>query len=227
MNSSCIVLFIKTPIKGRVKTRLADDIGSVHALNIYKCFIDDIINAAAQTGFELKIFFDPPDSKSLIKKWLKQEFDYQVQTGSDLGEKMSAAFQTVFSAKFNRAVLIGSDIPDLPESHIRDAINRLKTHDAVIGPATDGGYYLIGFRSDTFLPDIFKDISWSTDTVYAKTLRNLEKCGLTVHILPQWRDVDTYADLVALADSLSNFKSVAKETNKYFNRFRTSLMPEN
>ncbi|MCU0599664.1 MAG: TIGR04282 family arsenosugar biosynthesis glycosyltransferase [Desulfobacterales bacterium] len=215
MNLPAIILFIKAPIPGKVKKRLAASIGSVHAMGLYKCFVKDITRTAMQTGFHLKIFYHPPENFDLICKMFENDHVYHPQSGQDLGEKMANAFCEVFAEKHNRAVLIGSDIPDLPEKLITKAMTELGNHDAVIGPSHDGGYYLIGFRSDTFTADIFKDISWSTDAVCSETTRKLYEKKLSVHLLPIWRDVDTYADLMDLADSLRNSISSADTTHSY------------
>jgi len=218
LDLSCIILFIKAPIAGQVKTRLAKSIGHDHVINIYKCFIKDIVGTAIQTSFQVKIFYYPPGSEHLIKNWVGNKFEYHIQIGSDLGEKMANAFRTVFNKKINQAVLIGSDIPDLPKQFIEEAFLKLKSQDAVIGPSKDGGFYLIGFRSDAFIKNAFKDIIWSRDTVYANTLQKLSELGLHVHILPTWRDIDTYADLKELRTSLLNLESSARETLKYLQK---------
>ena len=100
-----------------------------------------------------------------------------------------------FSEGASRAVLIGSDIPDLPPKLLNDALASLLENNAAIGPAKDGGYYLIGFRSETFHPDIFRGIAWSTDTVFSRTMQIFEQAHQKVSLLPPWRDVDTIDDL--------------------------------
>jgi len=217
-NSSCVMVFVKAPIPGMVKTRLAAVLGPDHAANLYACFAKDVIRSANHPDFNLKIFYHPPGSKKLIKKLLGNEVDYSVQSGKNLGEKMANAFRKVFSDKFTRAVLIGSDIPDLPGRLISEALSVLTQHDAVIGPSVDGGFYLIGFRSGAFNGDIFKNISWSTDLVYAHTFYKMAAHGLDIHILPKWRDIDTCEDLVDLAASFSSSKTLAEETKKYLKR---------
>lgn len=223
-NSSCIILFIKAPIAGQVKTRLAESIGHDQAVKIYRCFIKDIIRTAAQTLFQIKLFYHPPGSEQLLNDWLGNKFDYYVQIGSDLGEKMTNAFQAVFEERIAQAVLIGSDIPDLPKQLIDEAFLKLKTQDAVIGPSNDGGFYLIGFRSDSFSADVFKDIKWSRDTVYVNITNKLDELGLGYHILPQWRDIDTHADLMELANSLSHLKSSASETLRHLQKSGISVL---
>jgi hypothetical protein len=109
---------------------------------------------------------------------------------------MANAFIRSFSKGFHRVILVGAGIPDLPEKIIDDAFSNLQKYPAVIGPALDGGYYLLEFNSNTFIPDVFEDIPWGTDRVYEQTLTGFEKKRLQVHTLPIWRDIDTYKDLV-------------------------------
>ena len=111
---------------------------------------------------------------------------------------MENAFAHLFSSGFERGLLIGSDIPDLPHELIEEAFSALDEKDAVIGPASDGGYFLIGFRHSTFLRDIFRGIAWSTGSVYRETMEIFEKAGYRVHVLHEWSDVDTIDDLRSL-----------------------------
>jgi glycosyltransferase A (GT-A) superfamily protein (DUF2064 family) len=115
----------------------------------------------------------------------------------------------------SRAVLIGSDIPDLPESILSEAFRSLDDHDAVLGPARDGGYYLIGFRRDTFVPDVFRGIEWSTDRVFAETRRKLEQATRSVYLLPEWSDVDTPEDLRDLKERNEGTAFAKSRTMKY------------
>jgi rSAM/selenodomain-associated transferase 1 len=127
-------------------------------------------------------------------------YSYWPQRGHDLGERMKNSFIDAWHEGYTYTVTIGSDIPDLPRSFIEDAFIKLQTHDAVIGPAIDGGYYLIGFRRDTFFPGVFEGITWGTETVYEKTLNKLAMSGLSVGLLPEWYDVDTPDDLRSLCE---------------------------
>jgi glycosyltransferase A (GT-A) superfamily protein (DUF2064 family) len=112
---------------------------------------------------------------------------------------MYAAFRRAF-LHCRRAVLIGTDTPDLPRSLLEKAFSSLKTHDAVIGPALDGGYYLIGLSSDSLLPDLFQGLPWGSALVFELTRHVLEEHGLEFHVLPRWRDIDEYEDLAAFFD---------------------------
>jgi uncharacterized protein len=195
-----ILLFIKAPAKGQVKTRLAVALGEDAAVQLYQRFVQDILDTLEQTGTPVMICYYPPDSRNAVVTWLGPGKQYLPQEGRDVGERMENAFRQAFTRGFSRAVLIGSDIPDLPAPLINEALAALHMHDAVIGPARDGGYYLIGFKNDTFFPGVFSGISWSTGTVFRSTMQAFGKAGKRVHELSPWRDVDTIEDLKDLAD---------------------------
>jgi len=169
----------------------------------------------AQGGYPLTIFFYPPQSEQKIAGWLGKEHTFLPQNGDDLGERMKNAFRTVFSQGVASAILIGTDIPDLPARIIDEALTSLTDHDAVVGPAYDGGYYLIGFRADTFLPQAFDGISWSTPDVFAQTLRTLETAGSRVHVLQRWRDIDTFEDIEALFRDSQSTPFMGSATIRY------------
>jgi uncharacterized protein len=194
-----IILFVKAPTRGQVKTRLATTLGEDVALGLYRNFGLDILNTLEQTGPPVRICYDPPGSLKEVTGWLGSGRQYLPQEGSDVGERMENAFHQAFSRGFSRAVLIGSDIPDLPPALFTDALRSLDDHDAVIGPARDGGYYLLGFRNESFLPAVFRGIPWSTGAVFEQTMAIIDRTGRRVHVLPVWQDVDTVQDLKDLA----------------------------
>jgi rSAM/selenodomain-associated transferase 1 len=194
-----IILFVKAPFRGQVKSSLASKLGEDATLELYRNFGLDILDTLKQTGIPVRICFYPPDSGKTVAGWLGPGQQYQPQEGRDMGERMENAFRQAFSRGFSRVVLIGSDIPDLPAPLLDDAMAALLTHHAVIGPARDGGYYLIGFRKDTFFPGVFSGIAWSTGTVFHSTIQAFGRAGQRVHELPLWQDVDTIKDLKDLA----------------------------
>lgn len=194
-----LMVFVKCPVKGNVKTRLAKTVGDEAALDLYRCFVADILAASRRTGFSPHIFFYPPDALRAVIDWLGDDMVYRPQEGNDLGERMMAAFQKAFTG-CSRAVLVGSDSPDLSPDLLHEAFESLKICDAVIGPAGDGGYYLIGFSSAGFSQAPFKGIEWGTPTVFKDTMAILLKNCLNVHVLPAWHDIDEYGDLRALYD---------------------------
>lgn len=190
-----ILLFIKAPLKGRIKSRLAAAIGADAALELYRRFVLDAIDTAGTLALPLRICIYPPDAVAATRTWLGSEQDCVPQQGNDLGERMERAFEQVFQKGHERALLIGSDIPELTGAVMQEALAALDTHDAVLGPAADGGYYLIGFTATSFVPSVFHDIAWSTSTVCDETLGRVRRSGRRVHLLPKLHDIDTKDDL--------------------------------
>jgi rSAM/selenodomain-associated transferase 1 len=145
-----------------------------------------------------KIFFHPDSAKEKLYEWLGAQYSYLPQSGQDLGERIKNAFSYTFRNNIRQAVVIGSDSPDLPADLVNRSFAALDTHDAVIGPASDGGYYLIGFSQTSFLPKAFEKISWSSGSVFEQTLNILEQHQRKTYLLPEWYDVDTLEDLKAM-----------------------------
>lgn len=216
-HNQCILMFVKAPERGTVKSRLAASVGNDIALDLYQCFVRDMMEMITETGYPYIICFHPPDARKRMAQWLGNTRELLPQTGDDLGERMQNAFLEVFSKGYRNAVLIGSDSPDLPGALIDEAFSSLKDHGAVIGPSFDGGYYLIGFRADAFLSGVFDGIPWSTPEVFLRTLDILQKEDFLIHILPQWRDIDTLDDLKALYVNNSDTSFAGSATIKYIN----------
>ncbi|MEO7444673.1 MAG: TIGR04282 family arsenosugar biosynthesis glycosyltransferase [Ferruginibacter sp.] len=183
-----LIIFIRNPRLGKVKTRLAATIGDEKALEVYRRLLQhtwEIVNNVTACVF---IFVTETLEDN---NW--RQFTLVQQEGEKLGEKMSHAFQHVFSEGYKSVVIIGSDCPELLQGHINDAFNALVTGDLVIGPAKDGGYYLLGMRK--FYPGIFENISWSTSKVFEKTIDNARLLNLTVDKLEMLSDLDEVNDM--------------------------------
>jgi rSAM/selenodomain-associated transferase 1 len=193
----CLLIFVKSPEKGKVKVRLSEDIDDDMVLSLYRSFVLDMLDTIRKTGHTFRIFFHPAGSEGKISEWLGRDLSYFPQEGRDLGERMKNALRRTFSDGFSRVLLMGSDVPDLTDEVI-DAAFELNDCDAVIGPSSDGGYYLIGFKSFTFIPEIFEGIPWSTDCVFERTIKILSRYDYKIHVLSEWRDVDRLDDLKAL-----------------------------
>lgn len=219
-----LLLFVKAPIRGRVKSRLAAAIGEDAAVELYENFILDILERMEESGYPIRIFVYPPDSVELVSSWLGKERVCVPQTGNDLGERMEQALKQAFSEGWERAVLIGSDLPDLPSDVICGAFAALDANDAVIGPAADGGYYLIGFNARLFPAGLFHGILWSTETVFQKTQDLLRAAGLRIHVLPQWHDVDTVDDLKTLSERLQGKGCPGSRTSSFLETHRDTLL---
>lgn len=193
-----LLFFVRYPEAGEVKTRLAKIIGSGEAAELYRNFILDMLLRIKSSSLSFKICFSPEKKGVPLIALLGKEYRYAPQRGGDLGEKMKAAFMDSFAEGYERLVLIGSDFPDLPSSFLNEAVDVLNTHDSVIGPALDGGYYLIGFKRSSFVESIFEGMDWGREGVFRETLSMLSDHKQRVHILPAWNDVDTLEDLKQL-----------------------------
>jgi rSAM/selenodomain-associated transferase 1 len=191
----CIIVFVKHPGLTPVKTRLAAEIGKAKAGELYNFFARDILARLARQRADLKVFFYPSSGKRAVRSWLGAGPGYYPQKGADLGARMANAFKEVFSQGYSKALLLGSDSPDLPAKYMADAWRRLKRHDVVLGPTEDGGYYLIGFERNSFDDRVFKGIEWSSDVVYRQTVDAIAGLGMNFGPLAGWLDVDLLDDL--------------------------------
>lgn len=218
-----LLLFIKAPVKGQVKSRLAAAIGEEAALEVYENFILDSIETAKRSGFPYRICYYPFADRAALSGLIGRELSFMPQEGHDLGARMENAFRRTFAEGFTSALLIGSDIPDLPSAAVQNAFESLKKNDVVIGPAADGGYYLIGFNNNSFLPRIFQGIAWGTNTVFQRTLDILMGASFRVHSAPEWKDVDTINDLRALYERSRDTAFGKSRTMTYLVRHREQL----
>jgi uncharacterized protein len=218
-HNNCLLLFVKSPIKGQVKTRLAAETGGDFAVGLYKCFVEDIISLAENLDVHLEVCFCPANRKTTFSEWLGQQYCYNPQVGNNLGDKLRNAFENAFEEGFTNVVAIGSDSPDLPANYLSESVEVLAEYDVAIGPANDGGYYLIGFSKEGFIPEVFDNISWSTDSVFEQTVSILKQHGRKIHLLPLWHDVDTIADLQSL---LLRAKSTAFENSRTYSYLKAN-----
>jgi rSAM/selenodomain-associated transferase 1 len=204
-----LVIFAKAPIPGQVKTRLCPPLTPDEAASLHGSFVLDTLERtkAAIATFRLpavRILACAPSSVHVFFKIMAERHGVRLldQEGPDLGARMHGAFTTCFAHGFTRVVLIGTDVPSLPLSHYRQAFDALAMYDLVLGPAHDGGYYLIGLTRP--VADLFHDIPWSGPQVLAETRDRAAKVGLHSLLLPIWRDIDTIDDLRALIQESAN-----------------------
>lgn len=194
----CLVMFARYPEKGQVKSRLNLDGDESLAADLYRCFIEDLLEELSTGNYQFWMAYDPPERKLDFIKLFGSDFLSGPQRGADLGKRMCNAFTGCFLNGFQSVALIGSDSPDLPARIIEEAFDSLEKSGAVIGPALDGGYYLIGFSRNSFSARVFENMAWSTGRVFAETMRRFREDAVSVHVLPQWRDMDRREDLRAL-----------------------------
>lgn len=214
----CVLVFLKVPQKVRVKTRLAQVLDRTTVEALYQNFVCDLLDLLERGRRNVVLCFFPGHAQQQVREWLGNGYPLLPQRGNHLGERMANAFRDAFDSGFERVLLMGTDFPDLPADIIDEAFGRLPACDAVIGPAQDGGYYLIGFNSNTFVPSIFDDMAWGSATVFKNTLAVFEKNGSAFHVLPAWRDIDTYEDLLLFAANLHRGKSAAPRTVAFLKR---------
>jgi rSAM/selenodomain-associated transferase 1 len=214
MKDCCIIFFVKYPEKGKIKTRLAKSLDEAIVLFLYKNFVSDILSILNKSNFKVKIFFDPPKSIIKMKSWLGN-YSYTAQKGNDLGEKMKNAFKDVFNENYNKAIIIGSDMPYYPKNIFNRSFKSLNNYQSVIGPSLDGGYYLLGFKKDTFLEKFFYNIQWSKESVFDSTMEIFKKISYKVKILEYLNDIDTIDDLHDFFIKNKNSKFKNSNTIKY------------
>lgn len=188
-SSDVLIIFTRNPELGKVKTRLAKGVGDENALTIYKTLLEhtrDVvsqINCTKRVGYSVKV--RPTDI------WPSEDFDKFEQEGEDLGDRMYRAFAKAYQDNFSKVLIVGSDLYDLRPQHIEAAFEALNSHEVVIGPAQDGGYYLLGMRS--LVKDVFYNKKWGGDTVFKSTMKDLK--GYSVHQLETLNDIDHAQDL--------------------------------
>ncbi len=188
-----LIIFVKNPILGKAKTRLAASIGKEKALEIYLQLLDLTRKAAVTADCSRHVFYSDEIENDA---WDADKFNKHVQEGDSLGERMKNAFSQVFALGAKELIIIGSDCPQLSTEIIEDSFDILDKKDACIGPAKDGGYYLLGMK---FLHSfLFEEKGWSTDSVFSDTTKDLTENNLSYGLLPQLSDVDTVDDLYLL-----------------------------
>lgn len=227
-NGKQIILFLRAPEKGQVKTRLSVRFSDEEILRLYEGFVFDTLDAA-RTVSPISLYGWPPETFEIIKRWTGEQFPVFPQQGNDIGEKMSTAFVEIFQNNCLQALLIGTDIPDISSDLLTQAFQGLDSHDLVIGPAKDGGYYLIGFNHDAFDPDLFSGIEWSTSSVFNETLEMIRQKDLSFYTLPELNDIDTPEDLAELHNRIQAGHITGSRTNKYLTELsagRTDLFTD-
>jgi uncharacterized protein len=196
--SEQLIIFVKAPRRGTVKTRLAASIGAAPALAVYRRLVA-VLREELKRLPNVELRYSPDDAASEIAAWLQPDWRSTPQGAGDLGQRMNAAFAEHFAAGAERVVIVGSDCPDVSAADIRTAWAALRSNDVMLGPATDGGYWLIGLRAPQ--PELFAHMPWSRSTVLKQTLERARELGLSVGLLRELSDVDTVEDWEAVKSS--------------------------
>ena len=203
MNENALIIFVKNLISGHVKTRLAAALGDETAMEIYNQLLVSVKQNIHNINAEKIVFYSTFIEKDI---WENNLFQKEIQQGSDLGERMKNAFKKSFSKGYKKILIIGTDCPDVDENILESAYENLNQSDVVIGPAIDGGYYLLGMKKENSV--LFDDVKWSTDQVLNQTINHCKNNNLTYFLLPELSDIDEEKDLIYFKNlSLSKLKS--------------------
>ncbi|MBG6109728.1 rSAM/selenodomain-associated transferase 1 [Flavobacterium sp. CG_23.5] len=189
MKTNALIIFIRNPELGKVKTRLAKTIGEEKALEVYRDLLQHTFSVTQSLECDKFVFYDNQILKNDI--WKNNIYHKKLQIGNDLGERMQNAFQELFHLGYKNCIIVGSDLFDLQSKHIKEAFANLESNDVVIGPAEDGGYYLLGLKK--IIPALFTNKNWGTKTVLEDTVNNL--MTTKVDFLEILNDIDTFEDL--------------------------------
>jgi uncharacterized protein len=191
---NAIIIFVRNPVSGKVKTRLAKTMGDDKALLIYQLLLEHTRQVTGNLHCDKFVYYS--DHIDENDDWKNSLYKKRLQSAGDLGERMANAFETLFTSGYQRLVIIGSDCLDLNSDLINEAFNRLSEVNVVFGPSTDGGYYLLGLKVP-YPPGLFENKSWSTDTVLPDSLKTLEATGTSYQLLIPLNDIDEESDLPA------------------------------
>jgi rSAM/selenodomain-associated transferase 1 len=210
--STALIIFAKAPIPGEVKTRLCPPLDPDEAASLHGTLVLDAIERTKGLQGVTLYVAGTPDLAHPFFKVMEGRYGARLlpQSGPDLGSRMRQAMQDAFDQGTQEVLLTGTDFPVLPRAHLIEALTLIKSHDVVLGPTVDGGYYLIGLRKMT--PALFEGIAWSTGAVFAETKKKIEAAGLSLGLLPKCRDLDTLDDLKAFIALIGKDRAMTKRT---------------
>jgi uncharacterized protein len=191
MKKELLIVFVKNPVLGKVKSRLAVAIGDQRALAVYKILLHHTMRIAENLECDKIVYYS--DFVPEKDEWLSAGFGQGLQVGRDLGQRMEHAFENGFRAGYSHIVIIGSDCFELTQCHLVTAFENLENSNVVVGPAADGGYYLLGMTK--LYDKLFKNKKWSSDSVYRDTIENLNDSNIAFYLLEKLNDIDTESDL--------------------------------
>jgi hypothetical protein len=195
-SKACLIIFARYPQAGQVKTRLMPAVGGEGAAAIYREMaeftLDQARGVAAKRAISVQVWFTG-GRKDALQQWLGEDLTYAPQPEGNLGDRLLSAFRAAFEQGYGAAMAIGTDCPSLDTAILIQALEALQHHQLVLGPSTDGGYYLMGLRRS--VPELFAGIAWSTDKVLQQTEAIAATLGLTQYRLPSLTDVDNPEDL--------------------------------
>ena len=199
---SALFVMAKDPRPGQVKTRLCPPLDHGTAARLYRCFLQDVLDlVSAVPGVDPVVAYTPAEARAAFARLVNGRFALVAQTGADLGARLENTFRVLFGQGYQRVAAVSTDSPDLPPEYLHEAFRYLERSSVVLGPCPDGGYYLIGMSR--LVPNLFREMPWSTDRVVPLTEERAARQGLEVARLPEWHDVDTPDDLGRLCVELT------------------------
>ena len=201
MKTDALLIFTRNPELGKVKTRLARRIGTQNALIVYNDLLRHTMNETFAIACDKFVFYDTAIVDNDI--WSNEFYQKRLQSTGDLGQRMEQAFESLLAMGYENCIIVGSDLFDLKTRIIETAFEKILNHDVVIGPAEDGGYYLLGLKKRNSA--LFKNKNWGTDSVYKETIKDL--ATQNVGFLEILNDIDTYEDLVRSSYNLADLKA--------------------
>ncbi len=213
---ACVVVFVKNPVPGQVKTRLIPYLSPEQAASLYQAFLVDWCNTLSTISTAHRVIaYTPPEGLNALQTLIGEDPVYIPQVGASLGERLIAAARWADDQEYAKFLFVGSDSPTLPIQYVERALDLLESRDVVIGPSVDGGYYLIGFSkrgASLSIPTVFEGIAWSTEIVFRQTVEKIQEIHAQLGLLPPWYDVDTPTGLQLLQDHLFGM-DLAKESS--------------
>lgn len=219
VNSSCCLLFTKAAKPGRVKTRLIGALTAEQTADLHRAFVDDVVNSLRRGPFELQVAWGSEDGATDDLPTSMEGLQVIPQHPGDLGQRLYHGLRDV-SRRYDTVAAVGSDHPEITAAVMEDAFTKLDDGaDVVLGPADDGGYFLIALRRRALIPELFTDISWSTETVCAETLARCRQQGLRSELLDIGHDIDVEADLAALVQRLLDGGAECPRTRQLLQRW--------
>jgi uncharacterized protein len=205
MQRQKLIVFVKAPRPGAVKTRLAVSIGPQAACDAYVFLVNRLLRQLTSLA-SVELRFSPDDALGEVKSWLQRDWAAAPQGEGDLGKRLTAAFVHAFAEGCTRVVAIGSDCPEVNASDVNDAWNALESQDVALGPASDGGYWLIGLNAKN--DGIFQQIDWSTSRVFEQTMQWIKANGKSYHLLRELSDIDTEEDWKAFTSRMTKSRQL-------------------
>ena len=188
-----LLIFLKEPVPGQVKTRLAAEIGADAACHVYRRCVERTLERLSILRGEITLCVEPAEATGCIRAWLGSAWSIQPQRGATLGERLANAIGGTLTESVRQVVVVGTDSPWIDHIRIEQAFSTMARADLVLGPAADGGYYLIGLAQRA--PGLFHEMAWSTSQVLDHTLAKAHTLGMSVSLLPEGYDVDRLTDL--------------------------------